>query len=344
MSNYTLNFSLTTDIDRCAAITQICFQSTFTPKQYTQMADYILLASSEQIYPEEFSSPKVIHNLQSLDELMDDPILCDVIENNAQPITRSIYKKNIRKIDRNNPEHAAIPGMLELWNCIDNIKEKTTHNWKTKRLFISLCQQQYTLLENFLPQRQSPHYNSNSTQYYEWYRGIPLQNGTIAHLDLTNPTHMSKFLFHLPALREYCQSPYCDLSELISDTESAIIRANLSQFQQDILNLYHCGKPSTYIISFIKQKYCRTITQAYLSVIFHKQIAAKVAEEYAEIYHSRIWANDPTKWRICLSCKQKKLLTTHNFHHFSNKPNGFALICKECANNKKEKRKKCQTK
>lgn len=341
MSNYTLDFTLTTDIQRCAAITNICAQATFTSKQYTQMADYILLADdSHTIYPEEFSSPKTLHDIQSLDELMEDPALCDVVENSAQPVHRSIYKKNTRKIDRNNPLHAAVPGMLELWQTIDSIKDKAEENWKTKRLLISLYQQQYILLEAYSPQQPSTTHSSLAPQYYDWYSGVPLQNGTIAHLDLCNPDHMAKFLLFLPTLREYCHSIDCDLSDLIADTDAALAQSNLSPLQQDILNLYHKPLSSTQIISYIKQKYSRTITQAYLSVIFHKQIATKVAEEYAEIYHSRIWANDPSKWRICLSCKQKKLLTTHNFHHFSNKPKGFALICKECTKKKKEDSKK----
>ena len=75
LSNYTLDFSLTTEEQRCEAITSICSQSTFTCKQYTQMADYILLAknpnSDLKIYPEEFRSPYSIHEEQSLDEIMD---------------------------------------------------------------------------------------------------------------------------------------------------------------------------------------------------------------------------------------------------------------------------------
>lgn len=342
MSTYKLDFSLSTDIQRTQHITQICSQSTFTSKQYTQMADYILLASTSTfIYPEEFASPHIIHNTESLDSLLEDPSTENLIENNAHPIRRTIYKITKRRIDRNNPSHSSIPGMIELWSIIDDIKQKLEldpDNWKLKRTLISLYKQQYDLLEVFIPQSFSSLPTSHK-EYYDWENGILLNNNSIVHLDLCNSAHMAKFLILYPSLSAYCDTPNCDLYQFLQDTEQAIAAANLTPLQQDILHLYHIGSCGKDIASYVLQHHNRHLTQAYISIIFYKQIAVKVAEEYAEIYHSRIYANDPSKWRICLTCKQKKLLTTHNFHHFSNKPGGFSLYCKECTNAKKHKEK-----
>ena len=340
MSNYKLDFSLSTDIQRVQHISKICSETTFTSKQYVQMADYILLASTSNfVYPEEFASPHIIHNEESLDSLLEDPATENITENIAHPIHRTIYKTSKRRIDRNNPNHSSIPGMTSLWEIIDKLKsklEQDPNNWKLKRTLISLYKQQYDLLEAYIPQTFAITPVSHK-EYYNWENGILLANNTIAHLDLCNSAHMAKFLLLLPALTSYCDTPNCDLYQLLCDTREAIAASNLTPLQQDILHLYHTAATGKDMVSYVYEHYNRKLTQAYISIIFYKQIATKVAEEYAEIYHSRIWADDPTKWRICLSCKQKKLLTTHNFHHFSNKPGGFSLYCKDCVNKQKQK-------
>lgn len=340
MSDYTLDFSLTTEQDRCAAISSICSQATYTPKQYTQMADYILLANKQNnIYPEEFHSPHISHDIQSLDELMDDPIQCDIIENSAQSISRSIYYKPKRLINRKNQLFSSIPGMQELWKIIDLYKEEMQQNpsnWHLKRLYISLCQQQYSLLDAAIPPQYPLPYPKPRKQFFEWHKGILLENGQYADLDLTNPSHMAKFLIHLPSLIDYCDDMETDLYQLISDTKQAIAVTQLSPLQKDVLHLYQCGATCKQMQDFIFTHHNRKISQSYSAIILYNQVAPKISTEYSEIYHSRLYRNNSSKWRICLFCKQKKLLTKHNFHHFSNKPNGFSLICKECVAKKKE--------
>lgn len=346
LSTYKLDFSITTDYDRCAYISNICSETTFTSKQYTQMADYILLASNSSIYPEEFSSPHSIHKTESLDALLEDPITENITENTARPISRTIYRLTKRRIDRSNPLHAAIPGMTHLWAIIDDTKQKLDENpdnWRLKRILISLYKQQYDLLEVFQPQTFA-NLPITHKQYYNWENGITLSNNTLAYLDLCNPAHMGKFLILLPALSSYCDTTNCDLYQYVTDTKQAIAAASLTPLQQDVLRLYHSAASGKEMMAYIAEHHNRRLTQAYISIIFYKQIASKIADEYAEIYYSRIWAKDPTKWRICLGCKQKKLLTTHNFHHFSNKPGGFALYCKECAKQKKENKQNANTK
>ena len=343
MSTYNLNFSLTTDEQRCEFIASICSQTTFTSIQYAQMADYILLGKNTTsttciIYPEEFSSPHIIHTEPSLDELMDNPELTDIVDAQVQPISYSIYKKNIRKINRANPAHAAIPGMADLWNSIDHYKQlldKEPNNYKLKKLYISLCQQQYSLLEEYLPNKPAIPHTHSQKNFFEWQKGILLNNGEYADLDLCKSSHMAKFLIFLPDLREYCTNLATDLAQLIQDTEQALRQTVLSPLQQDILMLYQTGKTAKEMQKFIQEHHNRKITQAYLSVIMYNQIAEKVAFEYSDIYYSRIYKNNPQKWRICLCCKQKKLLTNHNFHKYSNKPGGYSLYCKECVKRKK---------
>lgn len=351
MSTYKLDFSLTTDEQRLELISSFCSTSTYTPKQYTQMADYILLAPTSTgnhnpILPIEFSSPKKQPILESLDSLLEDPITENLIENTGQPLnpSLSIYKKTIRKIDRT--KHADIPGMIELWQSIDKLREQKGDDWRQCRSLILLYKKQYELLEAHLPQTYTlTHYPKPHKEFFNWSAGIPLQNGEIAYLDLSNPKHMAEFLIELPSLIEYCgNNPNCELYELIDDVYAAICAAKLSQFQQAVLYTYHMGYSGNEALSYIKKITNRSINQPYLSNVLHRQIATKVSFEYAEIHNSKIFANVPSKWRTCLRCHQSKLLTKHNWLHYSNKPQGFDVICKECRHIEKEarKEKKCQ--
>ena len=349
MATYTLNFSLTTDTDRLNLITQICSQTTYTTKQYSQMADYILLASNKNhpdlpfIYPEEFSNPKRPHEVESLDELLEDKDkneLPSILESTLRPIQPNIYKKQNRKIDRTNYTIAALPNMQFIWDTIDQIKlslssldKNSRRFYNLHKLLVQLQQQQYTILECCLPLK--PIVYSMPTPYkqemYHWENGIYLVNGTKVYLDLTNPAHMSEFLLMLPSLLEYCaEKPYSTLYELVHDTISALHNTSLSSVQQDVLSLHYAGKGNSEITSYINNKYGKSYSQAYMSTVLHKQIAAKVVPEYTEIYFSKLYKDYKPMWRTCLSCHQTKLLTSHNFLRKSNKPGGFSMRCKEC--------------
>ena len=348
MTTYTLDFSLTTDIDRFNYITEICSQTTYSTKQYTQMADYILLASNKNhpelpfIYPEEFSNPKRVHKVESLDELLEenDDELPLALEATLKPVQPTIYKKETRKIDRSNPAIAALPNMQFIWESIDNIKlslssiedKNSRRFYNLHKLMVQLQQQQYAILENCLPLKPIVYtISSNKQEMYHWENGILLQNGTRAYLDLTNPNHMSEFLLMLPSLLEYCaEKPYSTLYELVHDTISALHNTPLTNIQLDILSLHYSGKGNSEITAYINNKYDKKYSQSYISTILHKQIAAKVVPEYTEIYFSKLYKDYKPMWRTCLSCHQTKLLTPHNFLRKSNKPGGFSMRCKEC--------------
>ena len=348
MINYTLDFSLTTDLQRTQYISNICTSTEYTPKQYTQMADYILLASNKNnpnspfIYPEEFSNPKREHKVESLEQLMEDTCFN---EQNTFTIQKNIYRIPTRTVDRQ--KHTSIPNLNELWTIIDKIDNKLKQNpnsYKLQRTSIDLHKQQYSLLESAKPQFPTLYHIDNSNYYYNWHRGIPLQNGTYADLDLTNYHHMAKFLYYLPELVQYCKSDTTykylnsDLYTYITDTVQAIRNAALSPKHTLVLKLYWKDTPAKQIIDIVATKCGHRYNQSQISIMFNKSIAAKVAEEYAEIYYSRLYKNNPTKWRICLCCKQKKLLTPHNFGRFSNKPGGYSLYCKDCTKNNKSKK------
>ena len=340
MSTYNLDFSLTTDEQRTLYISQICSQTTFTAKQYSQMADYILLASNKNhpelpfVYPEQFNNPKHTHTQESLDELLDNPVF---EEQNISEIRKPIYKTTPRSIDKE--KHNNIPNMQLLWDIMDKIDYKlkqNPNNYKLQRMSIELHKQQYTLLEIANPQLPPSFHIDYSNYYYNWNSGISLQNGDKGFLDLTKPQHMAKFLYYLPELCGYCDSDttykylQSDLYTYIQDTLQAIRNAALCSKHTLLLNLYWKDIPGKQIIDIIEKKYHHKYNQSQISVMFNKTIATKIAEEYAEIYYARIYRNNPEKWRICLCCKQKKLLTPHNFGRFSNKPGGYSLYCKEC--------------
>ena len=290
------------------------------------MADYILLANPDKIYPEQFRSPYVIHDEQSLDELMDNVETADIVEAFCTSITQAKHAPSKRKIDRNNPTHAAIPGMTELWNTIDNVRESAS-TYVQKRLLIDLYKQQYTLLEAYSP--NIPHYSHATHNHAD--ESIPDEY----YEKLCSPQYMAKFLIYLPHLNSSLE-----LQELVELVQQSISLADLTPLQQYILSCYQNNAPTQQTLSNIYTFFGRKISQPYLSNVLYKQIAPRVSTEYSELYHRQIWADDPTKWRTCICCKQKKLLTKHNWYHFSNKPQGFSLVCKECTKlNKMNKNK-----
>ena len=356
MSTYNLDFTLTTDIARTEYIANICATSTYTPKQYTQMADYILLASNKNnpnspfVYPEEFSNPKREHTQESLDEILEYPNaendLC-ILESTFRPIQPTIYKKSQRKIDRNNPILAQHPQMQQLWKEIDRIDSilSTTTNYKLSKLSISLHKQQYDLLESILPQWPAYLPSSQKQDFLPWGKGVELQNKQYADIDLRNYTHMAKFLKFFPDLKEYCcteNSPHymeSDLYTMLQEVEQAIRNAALPPLYLDVLHLYWQDWNGKQILSFINKKYSKEYNQPTLSTMFNVTIAKKVAIEYTEIYEERLYRNCPEHWRTCSYCGKTKLLSTYNFHRASGKPKGFALYCKECYGRKTIKKK-----
>ena len=353
MTSYNLDFTLTTDLQRTQYIASICSSTTnYTEKQLTQMADYILLAGNKChpelpfVYPEEFSNPKRTHNIESLDELLDETYdeNTPLLEYNLQPIQPTIYKKTPRKINRNDPLLQQNPQMRQLWSEIDHIDSLlcTTTDYKLTKLSIALHKQQYDLLESLKPQwpisiPSHPQY----TTFFNWHAGIPLQNGDYADLDLTNHLHMAKFLKLFPDLVEYCSyssSPHYMESELytfITDVRQAIQNANLSSLQYDLIKCYWCGWDGKQIISFLYNKYGKKYNQPTLSTMFSVTISKKICTEYTEIYLEKLYKNCPEHWRTCRCCGKTKLLTTYNFHRASGKPKGFSLTCKECFKKKK---------
>ena len=357
MANYKLDFTLTTDVARTEYISSLCTTTTYTQKQYTQMADYILLANSKQnapfIYPEEFSNPKREHIHESLDELLDNSYHEDdypTYELNFSPVQPTIYKKCTRKIDRNNPIIRDNPQFQQLWNEIDHIDSllSTTTNYKLSKLSIALHKQQYDLLENFLPQwpaQYSTSQHSSVSPYFNWYRGIQLSNGDYADLDLTNYTHMAKFLKLYPDLLYFCTydvSPlylHSELYTLLSDVQLAISKASLSPIYTYILHSYWKELPGTTILHNLSILYGKNYNQSTLSTIFNTTIAKKITTEYTEIYLERLFRNTPERWRTCPRCGKTKLLTTYNFHRASGKPKGFSTICKDCVNKKRKEYK-----
>lgn len=358
LTTYTLNFSLTTDTDRCAHITQICSQTTYSQKQLTQMADYILLASNKNhpdspfIYPEEFSNPKREHIEDSLDELLDKPNPEDgkgefaILEYTLRPIQPTIYKKTPRKLDRSNPILQQNAQMRQLWDEIDRIDSilSTTDNYKLSKLSIALHKEQYNLLECIMPQwpisiPSSPLH----TNFYPWSMGIQLKSGDYADLDLTDYTHMAKFLKFLPDLIQYCSyesSPSymeSDLYTYLVDVRQAIRKANLTPLHIDVLQLYWLGWNGKQMLRYIENKYGKKYNQPTISTMFNVTIAKKITTEYTEIYLEKLYRNCPDKWRTCSCCGKRKLLTTYNFHRASGKPKGFALYCKDCYRGKLKK-------
>lgn len=182
---FALDFNIYYDTDRCQAVKSILDHLDETPNgtDLQLMASYIMYGKSRQddknsvekgLITDDFTkkrpSPnKAANRVQSLEYLLEEQGLPEELIQSLDK--KSIYYKKKRSIDRKDPEIAAIPGMRDLWQSIDALKEQldlyqgkieplkgqivptyeTGIAYKKKCLLRDMQHQQYELLDIFKP-------------------------------------------------------------------------------------------------------------------------------------------------------------------------------------------------
>lgn len=200
---YSLNYDIYSTYDRIDAIAEILDELPQTPNHtdLEQMADYILYGKDDQnlsvVDTKEILQPKRRYSsfqtkaeeTESLDTLLEDPVVAQDIENNAKPVSPEnkspykVFKQEIRrtKYDENgnileygddfDNEGNEIPFMRELWKSIDRISlhydmyrgKIPPDEWvrahpitkyqlyKMQHLLIDLRRQQYYIKDSYNP-------------------------------------------------------------------------------------------------------------------------------------------------------------------------------------------------
>ena len=116
-------------------------------------------------------------------------------------------------------------------------------------------------------------------------------------------------------------------------------KAKLSEARQLIWEL-KCGQANNeFIRKEVNSKFGTSYNENYISTLFKQNICTEVAA--AARLHADYFINraDPTSWKICSGCGQRKLRDTREFMRKSKSSDGLASRCKECEKAAREARK-----
>ena len=116
-------------------------------------------------------------------------------------------------------------------------------------------------------------------------------------------------------------------------------RADLSEMQQDLLQMKLAHKLNAEIASFLNKKYDKHYNENYISTLFHQKLIPQIAA--AASMHREIAENlfFPENFKRCRDCGRVLLLTPDNFVHQKKSIDGFAPRCKRCEKVKRSKYK-----
>lgn len=181
---FQLDFSIENINDRLNFVRQNICLSELTRSDVELCSNYILygkekngksIVDDKKIFIKTKFNSYSKREPSSLEALMESP----TFDEESLTAAHAIYKKPKRTIDRDNPKHAAIPGMKELWEQIDQLdhtlklakgeiepqENENVPQLDSRQLYhlnhtlISLRKDQYHLLEPFLP-RPLQHFGS----------------------------------------------------------------------------------------------------------------------------------------------------------------------------------------
>lgn len=205
---YSLDYSIERDVDRLAAVEEILdtLETNPSPSELEQMASYILYGKDKEgknavQRGETTDSDKRYKSFQraedknqSLDEILDNP-LAD--QQTLQPVeSRYIYTKKHTTIKRPkydkagnliDPGDSDIPGMTELWECIDRLEHVAAANegkiapdentqlfsdpyrfYQFKHMLIDVRRHQYYLKDAYKPTIHFVATTPPKSQTYNW--------------------------------------------------------------------------------------------------------------------------------------------------------------------------------
>ena len=106
--------------------------------------------------------------------------------------------------------------------------------------------------------------------------------------------------------------------------------ADLTDVQQDILDMKLKKMKNADVAAEVNKKYKKSYTANYISTIFRQRIIVKINE--AASYHQTIVENlcFPEEWKTCTCCGRTLLRDSVNFTKKTRSKDGFTTRCKKC--------------
>ena len=120
------------------------------------------------------------------------------------------------------------------------------------------------------------------------------------------------------------------LGNLLETLKFYIERAELSELQQEILDLKLRKIRNEDIASQVNKKYGKSYTPNYISTIFRQRIIPKINE--AAAYHEKLMGSIffEEEFKVCSGCGKTMLKCSDNFTRKGRSKDGYTSRCKKC--------------
>ena len=159
--------------------------------------------------------------------------------------------------------------------------------------------------------------------------------------DFTELEHVYELFGQLNELEESIGALPVDsnLSKMLDTLKYYISLTDLTEAQQEILDLKINKTKNQDIADIINKKHGKSYTANYISTIFRQQIIPRI-NETAE-FHAKIVENlsFPENFKRCTGCGKVLLIDPEKFVRKSRSKDGFSTRCKFCDKNDRQKKK-----
>lgn len=347
---------LSSQKERCELVKKIIAQTPkekLTPRYLTFLSDYIFSKKDKDpARKKEILSDNRKKTLNKNETSYEG--LVSKFENGEDGIYNLITEdKNIilhPKSPITDADVAAIPALAELRKEIVKIEEKfkrTTNRRKRSKLLkqlIEMRKDQYVIRSAY----KKPIYTTNIIKSFSYMsfdddiiinkRNMPEEVG--GNLSLFNPDHIAILLQNYSRLKQDSWDKFnADARYIMMDLDTLIEQALPHDYPMlyDLLIWKIDGIQNKEIQELLEEKYNKSYSIEYISVLWCKKIPKLIAEAAAAAYLDWYYTEkEYGEWKKCSCCGQIKLAHSINFSKNNTSKDGYYSICKRC---RKKKRK-----
>lgn len=271
----------------------------------------------------------------------------DTLPQTPPPARHKQIRPTITEEDREN-----IPPLADMHKFISSLalqmekEEDSKEKYRLKKILIEARQDQYAIKDCYFPtiSFMSPDLPSTKYDFDEdtrYKRDDKLYQMVSRNtIDLSDPKHVYQLLNHYSALRQqHYDQPHNDMRYILDTLDYFIEKTDLKGAFRAILLRRVDGATYERIAEEILNEYGIDLSVPYLSSTFVNHIPKQIARVYQESYEEweKVRAGN-VDYKICTSCKEKKLRVAKYFRRDSKSPDGLSTKCKECRK-KEDKRR-----
>ena len=192
--------------------------------------------------------------------------------------------------------------------------------------------------ENLNPSTYS---ESDLAKVLKFYWDKKSESRPVVFFDFTELEHIYELFSQLNELEDSIGAlpVNSNLGKLLDTLKYYISLTDLTEAQQEILDLKINKTKNQDIADYINKKYNKSYTANYISTIFRQKIIPRI-NETAE-FHAKVIENlsFPENFKKCTGCGKTLLIDADKFVRKSRSKDGFSTRCKICDRNDRQKKK-----